>query len=48
MSKNNKNDPVNPFDGPGVTVGSEEFKKMVIGVMINKHLDPDEDFDLNK
>ena len=48
MSKNKKNDPINPFDGPGVKVGSEEFKNMVMGVMINKHLDPDEDFDLNK
>ena len=46
MSKNKKNDPINPFDGPGVKVNSEEFKNMVMGVMINKHLDPDDDFDL--
>ncbi|BAQ85040.1 hypothetical protein [uncultured Mediterranean phage uvMED] len=36
----------NPFDGPSIKVGSEEFKEMVMGVMINKHNDPDEDFDL--
>ena len=45
MAKNKKN---NPFDGPGVKVGSEEFKNMVLGVMINKHNNPDEDFDLTK
>jgi|TARA_R100000995_G_C3368016_1_gene70444 hypothetical protein len=48
MKKIKKNDPVNPFDGPGVKVNSEEFKNMVMGVMLNKHLDPDEDFDLTK
>ncbi len=36
----------NPFDGPGYKVGSKEFKEMVLGVMVNKHLDPDEDFDV--
>lgn len=36
----------NPFDGPGFKPGSKEFKEMVLGVMINKHNDPDEDFDL--
>ena len=45
MAKNKKD---NPFDGPGVKVGSEEFKKMVLDVMINKHNNPDEDFDLTK
>jgi len=48
MSKNEKNDPVNPFDGPGVSIHSEEFKNMVMGVMLNKHNDPEEDFDLKK
>ncbi len=36
----------NPFDGPGFKPGSQEFKELVLGVMINKHNDPDEDFDL--
>lgn len=39
-----KND--NPFNGVGYKVGSKEFQDMVMGVMVNKHLDPDEDFDL--
>ena len=36
----------NMFDGPGYKIGSKEFEEMVLGVMINKHNDPDEDFDL--
>ena len=38
----------NPFDGPGYKVGSKEFQDMVMGVMVNKHLDPDVDFDLKE
>ncbi len=38
----------NPFDGKGYKVGSKEFQDMVMGVMLNKHLDPDEDFDLKE
>ena len=36
----------NLFDGKGYKVGSKEFKEMVLGVMVNKHLDLDEDFDV--
>ena len=49
MSKENNDNPKlgHPaFDGPGIKVGSPEFEKMILGVMINKHNDPDEDFDL--
>ena len=38
----------NPFDGPGYKIGSKEFQDMVMGVMVNKHLDPVEDFDLKE
>lgn len=36
----------NPFDGPSIDINSDEFFKMVSEVMLNKHKDPDEDFDL--
>jgi hypothetical protein len=36
----------NPFDRPGIDINSDEFFKMVSKVMINKHNDEDEDFDL--
>lgn len=36
----------NPFDKPGIDINSDEFFKMVSKVMINKHNDEDEDFDL--
>ena len=43
-----KNDPINPFAGPGIKIDSEEFKNMLMNVMLNKHNNPDEDFDLTK
>ena len=36
------------LDGPGIKVGSKEFQDMVLNVMINKHNNPDEDFNLTK
>jgi hypothetical protein len=44
MSKENTN---NPFDGPAIDINSPEFFDMVSKVMINKHNDPDEDFNLS-
>ena len=46
MSKNEKNDPVNPFDGPTIDIHSEQFRKKVYALMFNKHNNPDEDFNL--
>tara|TARA_B100001559_G_scaffold313130_1_gene311773 strand:- start:4818 stop:4943 length:126 start_codon:yes stop_codon:yes gene_type:complete len=37
----------NPFDGPSIEIGSDKFKEMIMQLMINKHNDADEDFDLN-
>lgn len=37
----------NPFDGPAIDINSSEFFDMVSKVMINKHNDPEEDFDLS-
>tara|TARA_R100001163_G_C4962778_1_gene125902 strand:+ start:409 stop:558 length:150 start_codon:yes stop_codon:yes gene_type:complete len=36
----------NIFDGPSIDIHSEKFKKMVYKLMINKHNNPDEDFNL--
>jgi hypothetical protein len=44
MSKENTN---NPFDGPAIDINSPEFFDMVSKVIINKHNDPDEDFNLS-
>jgi len=38
----------NPFDGPAIDINSDEFFKMVSEVMINKHNDEDEDFNLKE
>lgn len=38
----------NFLDGPSIEIGSDKFKEMVMQVMINKHNDADEDFDLNE
>tara|TARA_R100000742_G_C4245486_1_gene64490 strand:- start:213 stop:362 length:150 start_codon:yes stop_codon:yes gene_type:complete len=43
-------DEINPHPldtQPSIRVGSKEFEEMLLGVMINKHNDPEEDFDLN-
>jgi hypothetical protein len=37
----------NPFDKPSIDINSDEFFKMVTQVMINKHNDEEEDFNLN-
>jgi hypothetical protein len=37
----------NPFDGPSIDINSDEFFKMVTQVMINKHNDEEDDFNLN-
>ena len=37
----------NPFDKPRIDINSDEFFKMVTQVMINKHNDEEEDFNLN-
>ena len=34
------------LDGPSIDIHSEKFKKMVYKLMINKHNNPDEDFNL--
>ena len=44
MSKANTD---NPFDGPAIDINSLEFFDMVSKVMINKHNDPEEDFNLS-
>jgi len=44
MSKQKRD---NPFDGPAIDINSSEFFDMVSKVMINKHNDPKEDFDLS-
>ncbi len=36
----------NPFDGEGFKIDSPEAKEMIMKVMINKHNNPDEDFNL--
>lgn len=37
----------NPFDKPSIDINSDAFFKMVTQVMINKHNDEEEDFNLN-
>jgi hypothetical protein len=37
----------NPFDKPSIDISSDEFFKMVTQVMINKHNDEEDDFNLN-
>ncbi len=37
----------NPFDGPAIDINSTEFFDMVSKVMIKKHNDPEEDFNLS-
>jgi hypothetical protein len=37
----------NPFDKPNIDINSDEFFKMVTQVMINKHNDEEDDFNLN-
>lgn len=44
MSKQKRD---NPFDGPAIDINSSEFFDMVSKVMINKHNDPEEDFNLS-
>tara|TARA_R100001082_G_C4264796_1_gene117089 strand:+ start:133 stop:285 length:153 start_codon:yes stop_codon:yes gene_type:complete len=35
-----------PLDGPSIDIHSEEFKRKVFAIMVNKHNNPDEDFNL--
>tara|TARA_R110002020_G_scaffold222464_2_gene431279 strand:- start:791 stop:931 length:141 start_codon:yes stop_codon:yes gene_type:complete len=44
MSKHKRD---NPFDGPAIDINSTEFFDMVSKVMIKKHNDPEEDFNLS-
>jgi len=36
----------NPFDKEGFKIDSPEAKEMIMKVMLNKHNNPDEDFNL--
>lgn len=36
----------NPFDGKGFKIDSDEAKEMIMKVMLNKHNNPEEDFNL--
>ncbi len=36
----------NPFDKEGYKIDSPEAKEMIMKVMLNKHNNPDEDFNL--
>lgn len=36
----------NPFDAEGFKIDSDEAKEMIMKVMLNKHNNPEEDFNL--
>tara|TARA_R100001224_G_C4015774_1_gene147666 strand:- start:369 stop:503 length:135 start_codon:yes stop_codon:yes gene_type:complete len=35
-----------PLDGPGIKIDSKEFKDMVMNLMLKKHMNPEDSFDL--
>tara|TARA_R100001163_G_scaffold28179_1_gene22667 strand:- start:2827 stop:2964 length:138 start_codon:yes stop_codon:yes gene_type:complete len=35
-----------PFDGPSMDIHSDKFKDVVMNLMMKKHLDPDDEFNL--